>query len=157
MTKSSIPVVEIEPGVFVRWQGGMLVRRTVREARQTTSYADGRRDEIMIAVDPYEVEERLVTLGSMDAAALSDYRIAAAEPFVASAGKRATGEERFAPFDGVVRQVFDEEEIPPPPEPTREEKAAAFLAGIGLTKEDFAAVLLGEATEIKSGGAVAVG
>lgn len=65
-----------------------------------------------------------------------------AVPFEIPEGKRAIGSPSYVETDGVVRQVYQVEDIPPPPEPpTAEEKVGAMLAGYDLSVRDLKSVL----------------
>lgn len=116
-------VVHVMDGLAVRALPGMTVRRTFRTAVQRILYADDRVEETEIAVEPYQAEVRLGSLGGLSAEDMADMELAEAEPFETPAGKQPIGQERFEPEGETWRQAFDvEDEPPPPPEQTPAEK-----------------------------------
>lgn len=140
-------LVRNESGVWQRWLYNATVQRTWTTAN--CAYADGRTEEI--EVPPYTAPQVFNgsqlqsfydngswTLGEIEAVGGK-----IAVPFGVPEGYQVTSGERFEEDEnGLVRQVFDVEEIPPPPEPpTADEKFDMFLAQIGMTKQEFMAQL----------------
>lgn len=137
---------EIEPGVFVPWPSGQPITKTCRTETVIVRREDGSEHQEDRACEPYTAVEKVpATAGDAfwknhSDAELANRSLYRVEPFTVPEAKRRVGAQRFErdAATGVVRQVFDVEDIPPPlPEPTPEEK----LVQAGLTLADFDALI----------------
>lgn len=119
----------------VRATKGMALTRTFATAVQTLRYADGRREEQDVLVEPYEADVKLGDVDALTADDMAAMDLAEAVEFEVPDGKVIAGPERFELVDGAWHQVFDIQDVPPPaPDPTPEEK-------IGLTEGEIDALL----------------
>jgi hypothetical protein len=136
-------VQEYEPGLFRLWQPGEPVAKTCRAATRTTSYEDGRSESEDVAVEPYEAIIRPTSLRGWSVEEKADCGLYEPEPFATPDGKRTVGPCRYESIDGLVREVYDLEDIPPPPPPpTKEEQVDRLLSDYGLTRDELKAALV---------------
>jgi hypothetical protein len=132
--------------VWQEWQGSSIVTQMV--GTYTAVYGDGR--QVETPCDPYPVEiqmngdslrgfydQGIWTLEEVEAVG---GRIAV--PFEVPEGKQAVGSPSYVETEGVVRQVYQVEDIPPPPElPTAEDRVGAMLAGYDISLSELRSVL----------------
>jgi hypothetical protein len=137
-------VHEYEPGLFRLWKVGDPVKKTCRMATRSTTYEDGRVESEDIAVGPYEAVIRPTSLKGWNAQEKADCGLYEPELFFVPSGKRTAGARRYERIDGIVREVYDLEDIPPPPPPpTKEERIDQLLSDYGLTREELKSALVG--------------
>lgn len=135
-----------ENDVWVRWDGDVATQKINTKAN--VIYADGRQEEIDVPPYPTTV---IVNGNSMknfyDQGIWSLEEIEAvsgrlANDFVVPDGKQIVGQESFVEDGDEINQVYEVEDIPEPPAPpTPTEKFDAWLASIGLTRNEFLAQL----------------
>jgi hypothetical protein len=115
-----IPVTQTEDGY----------RRATSTLELLTAEDDGEQAYVASLLDP-----------SYDDAYRARFGLFLAVEFELPDGYQTTSEERFELIEGVVKQVYDVEEVPPSPILTDREKAEQLLGFVGLTVEQFKAVL----------------
>lgn len=138
-------VHEIEPGIFVPYPSGQKLYRTSAVETVIVRREDGSESQSDRECEPYPVEIRPAEIVfSWSKERRESAGLFEPQPFVAPEGKQTVGAPRYQRVKGVVREIYDVEDIPPPPpEPSREEKAIALARQFGLTIEDLRSVLAG--------------
>lgn len=146
-------VHEIKPNVFAPYPSGEKVYRTSTVETVIVRREDGSETQSDRECEPYAVEVRPaeVVFGwprdRQESAGLFE-----PEPFIIPDGKRTIGHPSFARIKGVVREVYEIEDIPPePPEPSIDEKIAAMANHFGLTVDDLKSTLTAS-VEVKAKG-----
>lgn len=132
--------------VWQEWHGSSIVTQMV--GTYTAVYGDGR--QVETPCDPYPVEIQMngdslrgfydQGLWTLEEVGAVGGKIAVA--FEVPEGKQIVGVPSYVEADGVVRQVYEIQDIPPPPEPrSAEDKVGSMLAGYDLSMSELKSVL----------------